>query len=629
MNYIRAEGIAKSYGEKILFENLDFFIEEGNKMALIARNGSGKSSLLNCITGLDYVDEGKVNINKQISIGYLPQEPKFDEKQTVLENIFSRQTPELLAIKEFEAAQEAAEENGTPENLDRLQHSIYRMDELKAWVHEATIKTVLTKLNIHHLEQPIKSLSGGQRKRVALAHILIEEPDLLILDEPTNHLDIDMVEWLENYLSKPGLTMLLVTHDRYFLDNVTNEIVELDRGKLYRYRGNYQEFLEKKEVREFNEAREVDTARNLLRKELAWMRKQPKARTTKSKSRIDNFYDLKDRAAGKKKEDELKLSMKMNRIGGKILELKKVYKNFGEQKIMAGFDYTFKRGERIGIVGKNGVGKSTFLNIITGETQADSGKINTGETVVYGYYGQKGLEIKEDKRVIEVVKDIAEVITLADGTKVMAAKFCEMFQFTPEQQFTYVSRLSGGEKRRLYLLTVLVKNPNFLILDEPTNDLDLITLQSLEQFLESYNGCLIVVSHDRYFMDKLVDHLFIFEGDGVIKDFAGNYSDYRESLLENTYEEIIEEKKILDDGVVGQETNNGKSKAKYGERLEYNKLEKEIKKLEKEKNEITEKLSSGNITDHFELNKLSLRIQEIIKTLDDKTLRWLELSELM
>ena len=613
--------MGKHYGERVLFEGLDLHIEEGNKIALIAKNGSGKTSLLNILAGLDYPDGGKLLVNKQIRIGYLEQEPRLQESKSVMDNIISRDTPELSAVREYEEASEAADELPDEANSLRLQVAVSRLDALKAWNHEQKIKTVLTRLHIHHLSQPVSMLSGGQRKRVALAHILLDEPDLLILDEPTNHLDLEMVEWLEKYLSKPNLTLLLVTHDRYFLDNITNEILELDAGKLHRYKGNYEEFLEKKATREFNEQRETDSARNLLRKELEWMRKQPKARTTKSKARIDSYFELEEKAAGKKKQEDLKLSMKMNRIGGKILELKKVYKSYGDQKILQGFDYTFKKGERIGIVGKNGVGKTTFLNMITGEEPADSGKINVGDTIIYGYYGQKGLEIKEDKRAIEVVKDIADVITLADGTKVMAAKFMEMFLFTPEQQHTYVLRLSGGEKRRLYLLTVLVKNPNFLILDEPTNDLDLVTLRSLEEFLESYGGCLVVVSHDRYFMDKLVDHLLIFEGDGVVHDFNGNYSEYRRSLRP-------EEARPEAAATVPVKEEEKKKKGTYGERLELNKLDKELKKLELEKAELTDKLSSGTF-DHVEIRKIGERLSELILQIDEKTMRWLELSELV
>lgn len=459
---------------------------------------------------------------------------------------------------------------------------------------------------------------ADKKKRIALAHILIEEPDLLVLDEPTNHLDIEMVEWLENYLAKPGITCLLVTHDRYFLDRVTTEIVELDDGKLFTYRGNYQNFLEKKADRQFNEQRETDKARNLLRKELEWMRKMPKARTTKSKSRIDAFYDLKEKAGGKKQEEDMQFGIKMNRIGGKILELKKVYKQYGENILLKGFDYSFKKGERIGIIGKNGVGKTTFLDMITGKTPQDSGKINVGETIVYGYYSQKGLEWKEDKRMIEVIREIADVIELADGTKVMAAKFLEMFGFAAHQHFTYLSRLSGGEKRRLYLLTILVKNPNFLILDEPTNDLDLLTMQTLEEFLLHFGGCLILVSHDRYFMDKLVDHLLVFEGNGVVTDFVGNYTEYRNYLTEQ--EEIRREEKQL-------KSNRNKEATMPLQKNVYAiaKLEKEIAKLEAEKNNIEQNLMNGNL-ELEKLTSLSNRFAELNALISAKTDEWIMLQ---
>jgi ATP-binding cassette subfamily F protein uup len=482
---------------------------------------------------------------------------------------------------------------------------------------------------------PVKKLSGGQKKRVALAKVLIEEPDLLIMDEPTNHLDVDMIEWLEEYLENKDLSLLLVTHDRYFLDNVCNKIIELDQQTLYTYQGNYSYFLEKKSEREFNAAREIDKAKNLMRKELEWIRRMPKARGTKSKSRIDAFYDLKDKATDKKQHADLELNVKMSRIGGKVIEMKKVYKAYDDLKILKGFDYTFKTGERIGIVGKNGIGKSTFLNLISGKEQPDSGKINVGETIVFGYYSQAGIELKEDKRVIEVVKEnIAEVISLADGSKVSASQFLTLFQFPPEMQYTFVSKLSGGERRRLFLLTVLVKNPNFLILDEPTNDLDLLTLQTLEEFLMNFKGCLVIVSHDRYFMDKLVDHLFVFEGDGEVKDFSGNYQDWRAKVMADEQELKKKEKQLTaeknTENIAAAEADTQKNKIKkksFKEKFEFEQLQHVIAALETEKVQLSEQLSSGAGT-HAEIAKWSERIGQIVEELNEKELRWLMLSEL-
>jgi ATP-binding cassette subfamily F protein uup len=497
------------------------------------------------------------------------------------------------------------------------------------------VKQVLAKLGLVKITVPVKKLSGGQKKRVALAKVLIEEPDLLIMDEPTNHLDVDMIEWLEEYLENKDLSLLLVTHDRYFLDNVCNKIIELDQQTLYTYQGNYSYFLEKKSEREFNAAREIDKAKNLMRKELEWIRRMPKARGTKSKSRIDAFYDLKDKATDKKQHADLELNVKMSRIGGKVIEMKKVYKAYDDLKILKGFDYTFKTGERIGIVGKNGIGKSTFLNLISGKEQPDSGKINVGETIVFGYYSQAGIELKEDKRVIEVVKEnIAEVISLADGSKVSASQFLTLFQFPPEMQYTFVSKLSGGERRRLFLLTVLVKNPNFLILDEPTNDLDLLTLQTLEEFLMNFKGCLVIVSHDRYFMDKLVDHLFVFEGDGEVKDFSGNYQDWRAKVMADEQELKKKEKQLTaeknTENIAAAEADTQKNKIKkktFKEKFEFEQLQHVIAALETEKVQLSEQLSSGAGT-HAEIAKWSERIGQIVEELNEKELRWLMLSEL-
>jgi len=619
VNYLSVETVSKSYGEKQLFENISFGLEQGQKTALLAKNGSGKTTLLKILAGKDIPDSGKVTVRKDVSVGFLEQEPAFDLNATVLESILKSDNEILKVIREYEHALTTGDEK-------LLMSSMEQMDHLSAWDYEAKVNQILTKLNIVNLNQTIKDLSGGQRKRVALARLLIQEHDLLILDEPTNHLDVDMIEWLENYLIRQDVTLLLVTHDRYFLDRITTEIIELDNKQLYKYKGNYSYFIEKKAEREFNEMQEVSKAKNLMKRELEWIRRMPKARGTKSKSRVDAFYDLKEKATSKAVQDKLQLDVKMSRVGGKILELKKIYKSFGDFPIVKGFDYTFKTGERIGVVGKNGVGKTTFLNILTGKEQPDSGKVNTGDTIIYGYYSQQGLLLNEDKRVIEVVKEIADVIPLADGSSVSASQFLQLFQFPPDMQYTFVSKLSGGEKRRLYLLTVLMKNPNFLILDEPTNDLDLLTLTILEEFLLNFKGCLIIVSHDRFFMDKLVDHLFVFEGDGIIKDYNGSYADYRDMIAENERDEKQqkgrkEEKPV----VVPVPVSEPKRKLSFKEKYEYDNLEGEIFKLDVEKKELEGKLQY--VTEHIDLQKLTERLSLVIQLIDEKSLRWLELSE--
>ncbi|MBS1618581.1 MAG: ABC-F family ATP-binding cassette domain-containing protein [Bacteroidetes bacterium] len=636
MHYLSVEGLSKSFGAKPVFSNITLNISEGDKVGLIAKNGAGKSTMLNIIAGRDTAEEGKVWVHKDVKVCFLDQEPVFDPAKTVVENIFDHRHPMIDAVKEYEALME--DENP---DADKLTDAMGKMDELNAWDFESKVHQILGRLKIGTLTNKAGQLSGGQKKRLALAKTLIDvefdaSRKLLIMDEPTNHLDFDMIEWLENFLADSKMTLLLVTHDRYFLDSVCNEIMELTPGELYTYPGDYEYFLEKKAEREATESASVDKARNLMRKELDWMRKQPKARTTKSKSRIDAFYELQTKAAGKTKEQELMLNVKMSRLGGKILELKKVYKAYGEKKILNGFDYTFKKGDRIGIIGENGVGKTTFLNILLGIEKPDTGKINVGDTIVFGYFDQKGLQWKEDKRVIEYVKDIAEHFPLANGDKVSATKFLELFQFTPEQQFTFISKLSGGEKKRLQLLAILFTNPNFLILDEPTNDLDLITLQVLEDFLLSYQGCVIIVSHDRYFMDKLVDHLFVFEGKGVIRDFPGNYTLYRfykdqekktgtfsqeakSSLLQAEPEEK-EEKPI-----VKAEAATSK-KMSFKEKFEFEALEKELPVLTKERDELNEKIASGTLP-YEELQKVLARIAEVTRQLESKEMRWLELSE--
>ncbi len=624
MNILSVENLSKSFADKPLFQNINFGIAKGEKIALIARNGTGKTSLLRILAGKDIADSGIVTYRKGVRIEFLEQEPPMDPSKTVADVIFDVENPTLKLLRDYESVLDKINQSPTDELNKELQQLASIIDDAGAWDYEIRVHQILTKLNIHHLDQPVRQLSGGQKKRIALAKALIDPADLIMLDEPTNHLDVEMVEWLEEFLTRSQLAVLLVTHDRYFLDNITNRIIELDNNKLYLYEGNYSYFLEKKAEREFNEAREKDKAKNLMRTELEWMRRMPKARGTKSKARIDAFYELKEKAGGRKKQEELSLDIKMNRIGGKVIEMKKVYKSYGSLPIVKGFDYTFRTGERTGIVGKNGAGKTTFLNLITGIEQPDSGKINTGDTIVFGYYSQQGLVLKEDKRIIEIVKDFADVIQLSDGTKVSASQFLQLFQFPPEQQFNYYSKLSGGEKRRLYLLTVLIKNPNFLILDEPTNDLDLLTLSILEDFLLHYKGCLLLVSHDRYFMDKLVDHLLIFEGDGKIRDYNGSYSEYRMDMMEE--ERAQKEKSAKPVEVRPVETKSEKKKLSYKERLEFENLEKEIAELENEKKLLTEKLSSGNIN-HTEATEMSVRMQKIIDTVDEKSMRWLELAE--
>ena len=636
MHYLSVENLSKSFGAKPLFNNISLNVSEGDKIGLIAKNGAGKSTMLNIIAGKDTADGGKIWVHKDVKVCFLDQDPQFDMDKTVIENIFDHKHPVIDVVKAYEALMTEEEPDG-----DILTEVMGKMDELNAWDFENKVHQILGRLKIGTLTHKASKLSGGQKKRLALAKTLIDvefdaSRKLLIMDEPTNHLDFDMIEWLENFLSDAKITLVLVTHDRYFLDSVCNEIMELTPTELYTYTGDYEYFLEKKAERESAEGASVDKARNLMRKELEWMRKQPKARTTKSKSRIDAFYELQTKAAGRTKEQELLLNVKMSRLGGKILELKKVSKAYGDKKILNGFDYTFKRGDRIGIIGENGVGKTTFLNILLGQEKIDTGKVNVGDTIVFGYFDQKGLQWKDDKRVIEFVKDVAEFFPLANGDKVSATKFLELFQFTPEQQFTFISKLSGGEKKRLQLLSILFTNPNFLILDEPTNDLDLITLQVLEDFLQSYQGCVIIVSHDRYFMDKLVDHLFVFEGQGNIRDFPGNYTLYRfykdeekrtgvfnqesKSSFLNAEPEVKEEKPAPKVESVPVK------KLTFKEKFEFESLEKDMPALTEERNTLNEKIAAGTLP-YEELEKLLKRIGEVTELLEQKELRWLELSE--
>lgn len=621
MHYVSAEKISKSYGVKPLFNNISFHISEGDKIALVARNGAGKSTLLKIIAGKDNPEEGEVWINKDVDVAFFEQEPFLIENKSILDNIFHESHPVINIIKKYEAAVDSGDENA-------INATLTQMDDLNAWDFESKVKQILGKLNIHQLQQLVSTLSGGQRKRVALARTLIEigfehKHVLLIMDEPTNHLDVEMVEWLEHYLNKENTTLLLVTHDRYFLDNVCEEIWEMENSKLYIHKGDYSNYLEKKASREESEASSLEKAKNVYRKELEWMRKQPKARTTKSKSRIDAFTEVAEKVKKQTAEQQMELQAKMNRLGGKIAELKKVYKRYDDKVILNGFDYTFKKGERVGIIGKNGTGKSTFINMLQGVEKPDTGKINIGDTVVFGNYSQKGLEVKEDMRVIEYVKNIAENFPLANGGSLSAAQFLNLFLFPPEQQYTYISKLSGGEKRRLHLLTILFRNPNFLVLDEPTNDLDLPTLSVLENFLLEFTGCLVIVSHDRYFMDRLVDHLFVFEGNGVITDFPGNYSQYREK--QKLAERPVELKEAAASKPQKPEASV-KKKLSYKDQRELDMLPGEISKLEKERADLYEQLGNGELA-YERLQQLTERVNEISKELDIKEMRWLELSE--
>ncbi len=590
-------------------------------MALIANNGSGKTSMLKIIAGKDVPGTGKVTVRNGIRIGYLEQEPIFNEKYTVNELLYNSNAEVVKIIREYESALEMQTNDYNDITAERFEKASVNMEKANAWNFDNELKQILSKFKILDLDSKVEMLSGGQKKRLALALLLIDAPDMLLLDEPTNHLDIEMIEWLEEFLKNQKITLLMITHDRYFLDRVCNHILELEDGKLYHHKGNYSYFLVKRDERESNFNVELSKAGRLMKKELEWIRKSPKARTTKSKARVDNFEVIKTKANSKKIKQELKLEVKMSRVGGKILELKKVYKSYGDLKILNGFDYTFKNGERIGIIGENGVGKSTFLNIITQSLEPDSGKINVGETIVYGYFTQKGIQLKEDKRVIEVLKDIAEVIVMSDNNKITASQLLEHFMFPPNMQYTYVSKLSGGEKRRLYLLTILMKNPNFLILDEPTNDLDLLTLNKLEEFLLDFKGCLILVSHDRYFMDKLTDHLFIFKGNGVVKDEYSSYSEYRIKVNKELKVEKQIDKKVL------SESNNKEVKFSYDERKEHKSLERQINKLELDKKEMESFFKDSNNT-YEQMHEKGKDLEKLNSLLDEKLNRWMELDEL-
>lgn len=631
MTYLSTENLSKHFGIKPLFDDLTFGLSKGDKTAIIAPNGAGKSTLLKILAGELEPDSGKVMTRNGIQVGFLSQEPEMDDGMTINEFIAHGNSEKVRIVQRYEKAVHDQAEDFNTQTQNAFEKAAAAMDAAEAWDVEQQMEQILSVLNIHDLDQSIASLSGGERKRVALAFVLMDEPDLLILDEPTNHLDVEMIEWLESYLTKSNMTLLMVTHDRYFLDRVCNHILELDYGKLYHHKGNYEYYLEKKAEREEVEATEIAKAGKLMKKELEWMRRGPKARTTKSKSRIKDFYKTKDKATSQREESELQLDVNMSRMGGKVLELKNISKAFDETVILDDFSYSFVQGERIGILGKNGVGKSTFLKILMKLEPADSGEIETGETIIYGHYRQQGIEIDESKRVIEVIKDVAEVIELANGDRITATQFLEHFMFPSKMQYTPVEKLSGGEKRRLGLMMVLIKNPNFLILDEPTNDLDLLTLNKLEDFLLNFGGCLIIVSHDRFFMDKLVDHYFVFEGGGEIEDFHGTYEEYREEMLARISEKPTSTATKTPVSSPKKEAKpapkkDAAPKLSYTERKEYQKLEKEIAGLEEQKKEIELKMGEGNL-DYEELDALSKEFESLKEEVDLKTMRWFEMSE--
>jgi ATP-binding cassette subfamily F protein uup len=617
MNYLSVENISKAFGEVELFSDISFGINKYQKIAFIAKNGTGKTSMLNIIAGLDSPDTGQVISRKDLKIEYLSQEENLDFDLTVEQTIFNSDNETLKVIEEYEHALQ------NPSDEVAYQKAFEKMERLNAWDFETQYKQILFKLKLEDLTQKVSSLSGGQRKRLSLAVILIHKPDLLILDEPTNHLDLEMIEWLEDYFKKEKITLFMVTHDRFFLERVCNEIVELDNGGFYTYKGNYSYYLQKKEERIATEQASVDKAKNLFTKELDWMRRQPKARTTKSKSRIDDFYKIKEEAHKRRNDHKVQLEINMERMGSKILELHKISKSFGDLKILDKFEYNFLRGERIGIIGKNGTGKSSFLNIITGGIPVDSGKVVVGETIKFGYYTQDGINPKPGQKVIEIIKEYGEQIPLTKGRSLSAAQLLERFLFSRKRQYDFVEKLSGGERKRLYLCTVLIQNPNFLILDEPTNDLDIITLNVLEAFLLDFPGCLLVVSHDRYFMDKIVDHLFVFRGDGKIEDFPGNYSDFRVYEDSKPKEEVKTIKKVDT-----REKSSAKSKLTFKEKKEFDALEGEIESLGNQKSEIEAKFLDGTLSGE-EINDLSIKLQEINSKIDKKEERWFELSSML
>lgn len=634
MNYLSAEGLSKSFDTRILFKDISFHVDQGQKIALVGANGSGKTTLLRILAGSESPDSGKVSFGKDIKVGFLPQQPVFDQPGDVLQWVLSAPEEPFPTLRAYEEALWKSQQ-GDEKATETLGELMERMDVLQAWDIDSQIRQILGKLDIHDLHQDIRSLSGGQRKRVALAKTLIQKPDLLILDEPTNHLDIQSIEWLESYLDFQNITLLLVTHDRYFLQKVCNDIIELDGGNLYRYKGTYGQYLEKKAAREELEVKEVEKARNLMRKELEWVRRQPKARGTKAKYRLDAFEDLKEKAGKKLGKAEVEIQLSTQRQGGKILEVTHLCKRFGEKNIINDFSYTFRKREKIGLVGANGAGKSTLINMLTGHLAADSGSISPGITTVFGYYTQEDFPFKEDMRVIDAIQEVAEVIPLKDGSEITASQLLQRFLFSPEQQYSIIAKLSGGEKRRLQLLRVLMLNPNFLILDEPTNDLDIPTLNVLEDYLEQFEGSLLVVSHDRYFMDRLVEHLFVLEGEGKWSDFPGNYTEYRLTKDEEEKTQAQKEKEKAKNIMANHqpieekkpEQASAKRKASYKEQKEYEQLEKEIEKLENQKSQLVEQLNTG--TDYEQLSLISKELEIIEEALEAKSMRWLELSELI
>lgn len=614
MNYLSVEHISKSFGERVLFDDLSFGINKDQKIGFVAKNGTGKTTLLRIIAGEDSPDSGSIVFRKNLKVSYLSQKEQLNEHLSVEETIFDSENETLRIIQQYERALH------NPDDTEAYQKAFELMDQNNAWDFETAYKQILFKLKLTDLSQKVATLSGGQKKRLALAVILLDRPDLLILDEPTNHLDLEMIEWLEAFLEKENASLFMVTHDRYFLDRVCKEIIELDNGKLYRYKGSYSYFLEKKEEREAIEKTTLSKTRSLFKKELEWMRRQPKARTTKSKSRIDDFKEIKSVALQRRNNHQIQLEIQMERLGSKVIELHNVSKNYDDKNLFDRFDYVFKRGERIGIIGKNGTGKSTFVNILTGEVQPDSGKVVIGETIKFGHYTQGGILIKEGQKVIDVIREYGDYIPLTKGKKISAGQLLERFLFDRKKQYDYVEKLSGGELKRLFLCTVLIQNPNFLILDEPTNDLDIITLQILENFLLDYPGNLIVISHDRYFMDRVVDHLFIFKGDGVIDGFPGNYSDYR--TYADSKPPVATSKAKKEDSRKLDPVSGGLS---YLEKREFGKLEKEIEVLEKKKSEIENRFSNDEINPD-DINEVSLKLQTIIQDLETKEERWFELS---
>lgn len=619
MNYLSVENISKSYGERVLFDNVSFGINKDQKIAFIAKNGSGKTTIMNMINGLDEPDTGQVVIRKEINMAFLSQNNNLQDELTIEENIFASDNEILKVIERYEKALE------NPNDEEAYQRAFDDMDRHNAWDFETQFKQILYKLKLEDLKMKVKNMSGGQKKRLSLAIILISKPDLLILDEPTNHLDLEMIEWLEDYFAKENITLFMVTHDRFFLERVCNEIIELDNGKIYQYKGNYSYYLEKKEERLASENASIDKAQNLFVKELAWMRRQPKARTTKSKSRQDDFYVIKEKAESRRKENVVELEINMERMGSKIIEMVKLNKDFPDRTILKDFSYSFQRGERIGIIGKNGTGKSTFLNILTQTMQPDSGKVIIGDTIKIGYYTQSGINPKPGQKVIDIIKEYGEYIPLTKGKIISASQLLERFLFDAKKQYDFVEKLSGGELKRLYLCTVLIQNPNFLILDEPTNDLDIVTLNVLESFLLDFPGCLLVVSHDRYFMDKIVDHLFVFRGEGEIEDFPGNYSDFR------AYEDSAEPKvlnSVSTEKVSWKEKNTASAGLNFNEQKEFNKIEKEIKDLEYNKKQIEQEFADGKVSDD-KIEAKANELQKIIQSLEAKEERWFELSSKM